>query len=71
MKNRFNCYKIVVIVVVFLIPSFVFSQDISFDDDVIDNTAVPVAPINSTVYVLLILGIVYAFFLIQYRKKRI
>jgi hypothetical protein len=67
--KKFNIKKTTVTVALFLISSFAFSQDIGFGDDVQDNA--PVAPIDSNIYVVLFIGIVYAFFIINSRKRKV
>ena len=68
-KNKFNIKKILVPIAIFLISSIAFSQDIDFGDDVVDNTII--APIDSNVNIVLILGIGYALFIIRYMKQRV
>lgn len=65
--------KIVVTIAVFLISSYAFSQDggIAFEDDVVDNTIPPAAPINTYIYIILIIAITYAFYTIYSKKKQI
>jgi hypothetical protein len=67
--KKFNINKIIVAIAIFLISSSVFSQDIGFGDDVQDNA--PVAPIDSNIYLVLFIGIVYAFFIINSRKRKV
>ena len=67
--KKFNMKKIIVAIAIFLISSSAFSQDIGFLDDVQDNA--PVAPIDSNIYLVLFIGIVYAFFIINSRKRKV
>ncbi len=67
--KKFNINKIIVAIAIFLISSSAFSQDIGFGDDVQDNA--PVAPIDSNIYLVLFIGIVYAFFIINSRKRKV
>jgi hypothetical protein len=67
--KKFDINKIIVAIAIFLISSSAFSQDIGFGDDVQDNA--PVAPIDSNIYVVLFIGIVYAFFIINSRKRKL
>ncbi|MEO0037814.1 MAG: hypothetical protein RIQ59_1025 [Bacteroidota bacterium] len=67
--KKFNINKIIVAIAIFLISSSAFSQDIGFGDDVQDNA--PVAPIDSNIYLVLFIGIVYAYFIINTRKRKL
>lgn len=69
--KKFNIKKTIVTVALFLISSFAFSQDIGFGDDVVDNNTTPAAPIDSNIYIVLFIGIVYAFFIINSRKRKV
>lgn len=68
--KKFNIKKTIVTVALFLISSFAFSQDIGFGDNVQDNNP-PASPIDSNIYFVLFIGIVYAFLIINSRKRKV
>lgn len=67
-KFRFN--KILVFIAILLLSNSTFSQDIGFGDNVVDNNP-PASPIDSNIYLVLFIGIVYALFIINSRKQKV
>lgn len=70
MKKNFNMKKSIATIAIFLMSSSLFSQDIGFEDNVVDNNP-PASPIDSNIYRLLIFSFVYALFVIRSRKQKV
>ena len=62
--------KVIVAIAIFLISSSTFSQDIGFEDNVVDNNP-PASPIDANIYLVLFIGLVYALFIINSRKQKV
>ena len=71
MIKKVKSGKIIFTLLFLLIGLNLLAQDIGFGDDVQDNNTAPAAPIDSNIYVVLFIGIVYAFFIINSRKRKV